>query len=61
MILKVCDKLCIYKLLSPLILKLHSLQLYKLKLNYGNHIIGHLSVGDSFVVNDKLHVDFVNM
>jgi hypothetical protein len=37
--------ICIYKLLILLILKLNNLQLYKLKLHYGNHIIRHLFVG----------------
>jgi hypothetical protein len=37
--------MCIYNLLILLILKLNDLQLYKLKLHYGNHIIGHLFVG----------------
>jgi hypothetical protein len=59
--MKVCDKLCIYKLLILFILRLHNLQLYKLKLHYENHIIRHVFVGDSFVINDTLHVDLVNM
>jgi hypothetical protein len=37
--------ICIYNLLILLILKLNNLQLYKLELHYGNHIIRHLFVG----------------
>jgi hypothetical protein len=53
--------MCIYNLSILLILKLNKLQLYKLNLHYGNHIIGHLFVGICFVVNDKLPMEVVNL
>jgi len=53
--------MCIYNLLILLILKLNNLQLYKLKLHCGNHIIGHLFVGILFFVNHRLPMDVVNL